>query len=83
MNICTNCKHHNQVYNSGMVYCENPLNGVNPTTGASISKFAILNRTFDIKCGPEGDWFEEKEVVVKISWWRALVGGMGSGTGVK
>lgn len=83
MKICTNCKH-SFFYESppSMVFCKHPNLGINPVDGKVPSTFAITMRAEPLfkqnaHCGPDGNWYEEKEPPVGApkGWWSFLRGG--------
>jgi len=70
MKFCKDCK-----YMTGVAICVHPNNGISLINGGGKPYFCTVNRNSTRYCGPDGNWFEPKEIVVveepkPKKWWR-------------
>lgn len=68
--FCVNCVH----VSDNHLFCRAPGNGQDPVSGRGKVVFAIVGRSDNTRCGPEGRFYEPTPAEDRNkSWWRCLV----------
>lgn len=67
MKLCVDCQH-----NVRELWCQAPSNGISPVNGKPQVRFATMQRADNQHCGPEASFFESKQGLTEVSWWKRV-----------